>query len=226
MSHSETVVAERFLDAAEACYARYGLAKTSMDDVGREAGASRATLYRHFKSRDELLLAALTREARLVATEAAAYLGKNFDSVDAYLVEGLLFCLRELPKRPLLGTLFTRDGLGNTSRIVLTSEEMLAIGVAVLRPMFEPAQQQGLLRDNVRIEVIIEWILHLLASYLLAPSRVATTEDQMRDLLNAMLLPAVLAPRVLAPRVLAPGTTPRKTTKPRKKTTPRKRTKE
>ena len=193
MSHQPVLPTERFLDAAEACYARVGLAKTSMEDVGREAGASRATLYRYFGNRDELLLAALTRQARRLAAEAEVYLSRNFDSVGDYLVEGLLFCLREIPARPLIGTLFTRNGLGAASRIALTSEEMLAIGVEVLRPMFEPARERGLLRETVRIEATIEWILHILASYLMAPSRVATSEDEMRRLLRAMLLPAVLA---------------------------------
>jgi AcrR family transcriptional regulator len=194
MSQQSTLPTEKFLDAAEACYARVGLAKTSMDDVGREAGASRATLYRYFANRDELLRAALIRQARQLADEAGVYLARNCDSVEDHIVEGLLFALREIPKRPLLGDLFTKDGLGAASRIVLTSEEMLGIGIEVLRPIFEPAREQGLLREPVRIEGTIEWILHILASYLLAPSRVATTEDEMRELLRAMLLPAVLAP--------------------------------
>ena len=197
MSQQSTLPTEKFLDAAEACYARVGLAKTSMDDVGREAGASRATLYRYFANRDELLRAALIRQARQLADEAGEYLVHNYDSVEDYMVEGLLFALREIPNRPLLGDLFTKDGLGAASRIVLTSEEMLGIGIEVLRPIFEPAREQGLLRETVRLEGAIEWILHILASYLLAPSRVATTEDEMRELLRAMLLPAVLAPAAI-----------------------------
>ena len=197
MSEQSTLPTEKFLDAAEACYARVGLAKTSMDDVGREAGASRATLYRYFANRDELLRAALIRQARQLADEAGEYLVHNCDSVEDHMVEGLLFALREIPNRPLLGDLFTKDGLGAASRIVLTSEEMLGIGIEVLRPIFEPARAQGLLRETVRLEGAIEWILHILASYLLAPSRVATTEDEMRELLRAMLLPAVLAPAAI-----------------------------
>jgi AcrR family transcriptional regulator len=190
----ELPASEKFLDAAEACYARVGLSKTSMEDVGREAGASRATLYRHYSNRDELLLATLTRRARRLAAEAQVYLSREFTTVDDYLVEGLLFCLREIPACPILGILFTREGLGSASRLALTSEELNTIGIEVLRPMFEPAYEHGLLRDNVRIEVIMEWILHVLASYLLAPSRVADTEEKMRGMLRSMLLPAVLAP--------------------------------
>ena len=40
---------ERLLDAAASCYARFGLAKTTAEDVAREAGVSRATLYNKLK---------------------------------------------------------------------------------------------------------------------------------------------------------------------------------
>ncbi len=39
---------ERVLDAVVACAGRWGIAKTTVDDVAREAGVSRATVYRLF----------------------------------------------------------------------------------------------------------------------------------------------------------------------------------
>lgn len=50
------------VDAAAVCYARRGVARTTMDDVAREAGHGRATLYRHFRSRHDLGLAVLAQE--------------------------------------------------------------------------------------------------------------------------------------------------------------------
>jgi len=40
--------AARVLDAALTCVGRVGLAKTTLDDVAREAGCARATVYRYF----------------------------------------------------------------------------------------------------------------------------------------------------------------------------------
>src|SRR5450432_3664491 len=57
-----TVPPDRILDAALACIARVGVAKTTLDDVAREAGCARATVYRCFPGRDALLGAALDRE--------------------------------------------------------------------------------------------------------------------------------------------------------------------
>ena len=51
---------------------------------------------------------------------------------------------------------------------------------------------QGLLRDDVDPEMLIEWLLRMLWTYLNAPSQVATDEDGMRRLFRMMLIPAVL----------------------------------
>jgi AcrR family transcriptional regulator len=173
---------ERLLDAAASCYARFGLAKTTAEDVAREAGISRATLYRHFKNRDELLLAVVAREASRLAAEAEVYL-QRFDDVGSWIVEGMLFCFDELPRRPLLAMLLGPEDVGRASRLVLKD---------ILRPIFEPAQRAGLLQESVELDALMEWVLRILMSYLTVPSHLAATEGEMRHLLQVMMLPAVL----------------------------------
>src|SRR4051794_25435160 len=41
-------LADRILDATLRCVARWGMAKTTLDDVAREAGCARASIYRAF----------------------------------------------------------------------------------------------------------------------------------------------------------------------------------
>jgi AcrR family transcriptional regulator len=74
---SSTVAApsteQRLLEATLVCLARHGIAKTTLDDVAREAGVSRATLYRYFPGKQALLTAAVATEAaRMVAAIDAA----------------------------------------------------------------------------------------------------------------------------------------------------------
>ncbi|MGZ4705878.1 MAG: TetR/AcrR family transcriptional regulator, partial [Acidimicrobiales bacterium] len=45
---ADNELADRILEAALRCVARWGLIKTTVDDVAREAGCSRATIYRAF----------------------------------------------------------------------------------------------------------------------------------------------------------------------------------
>ncbi len=56
MERGDRPVRERILEGTYACVARWGLGKTTVEDAAREAGVSRATLYRYFPGgRDELI---------------------------------------------------------------------------------------------------------------------------------------------------------------------------
>ncbi len=183
---------ERILDAAESCLARFGLAKTTIEDVAREAQLSRATLYRQFGNRDGLLLAVATRDAERTASAAELFL-QDFEDVGSWIVEGMLFCLREIPKRPVLSQFLAPQEFGVASRLILTSERMLDIGNEILRPMFEPARREGLLQEDLELDSLMEWVLRILMSYLAVPGPSTRTEEDLRQLFRGMLLPAVLA---------------------------------
>ncbi|MDQ3757030.1 MAG: TetR/AcrR family transcriptional regulator, partial [Actinomycetota bacterium] len=52
---------QRVREAALRCIARWGMAKTTLDDVAREAGISRATVYRLFPGGKDGLMEAVAR---------------------------------------------------------------------------------------------------------------------------------------------------------------------
>ncbi|MDQ1431551.1 MAG: hypothetical protein QOF40_2153 [Actinomycetota bacterium] len=66
-------VEARAVQALLVCVARFGLAKTTLDDVAREARCSRATLYRYFDGKPELV-------RRTVAAEHARVTGLVVDA--------------------------------------------------------------------------------------------------------------------------------------------------
>jgi AcrR family transcriptional regulator len=184
-------VRERLLDSAEGCLEQFGPQKTSMEDVARAAGMSRATVYRYFENRDALLLGVASRQASALASEAISYLSR-FNTISDWLVEGLLFTLREMPNRPVFASLVTSLDSRASGSLLLGSTGLVQIGVNVLQPMFANAKEQGLLRDDIDPEMLIEWLLRMLWTYLNAPSQVATDEEGMRKLFRMMLIPAVL----------------------------------
>ena len=179
------------MDAAERCLERFGAQKASMENVASAGGMSRATVYRYFENRDALLLGVASRQAANLATEAVAFLAQ-FNTISDWLVEGCLFTLREIPTRPVFASLVTSLDSSAASKLLLGSSGMIQIGVQVLRPMFANAKQQGLLRDDIDNDMLIEWLLRMLWTYLNTPSQVATDEDSMRTLFHMMLIPAVL----------------------------------
>jgi len=184
-------VQQRLLDAAEACFEQFGLAKTTMEDVARSAGMSRATVYRYFTNRDELLMGVVEREARCTSVVIKERL-RGIRNPGEYIVEGIVQSLAEIPKRPALAMPFGADVVGVTSRLVLNSERLANIALELILPVIEPAQKKGLLREHIDVNLMIEWIFRIIASYLTVPSSSARTEKEMRALLRTFLLPALL----------------------------------
>ncbi len=80
----------RIADAATQCVARRGVTKTTLDDVAREAGCSRATVYRTFPGGKEEVIAAVvdTEVARLFSSIAVAMGGA--DDLEDAVVAGIV----------------------------------------------------------------------------------------------------------------------------------------
>ncbi|CAN5669514.1 hypothetical protein BH20ACT2_BH20ACT2_05210 [soil metagenome] len=95
-------VAERLLDAAVELVGRHGVARTTVGDVARQAGSSRATLYRCFPGGKEALLTAVA------ARELGRFLAAVTERVDAAatledaLAAGLSGAARHLSDHHLL----------------------------------------------------------------------------------------------------------------------------
>ena len=60
---------ERLLDVATTLLVRWGYRKTTIDDVAREAGVGKGTIYLHWKDKNELFRAAIWREQQRYSEE-------------------------------------------------------------------------------------------------------------------------------------------------------------
>lgn len=54
MSETENTKHDAILDAAATLFRRYGYRRTSMEDIAKETGVSRPSLYSYFKNKDEV----------------------------------------------------------------------------------------------------------------------------------------------------------------------------
>ena len=79
---------EQIADAARTLFARYGYRRTSMDDIAREAGVAKATLYLHFSGKEDVFRTMMARTRRIVEArfaEAEAKQGPFRDRLAAML---------------------------------------------------------------------------------------------------------------------------------------------
>lgn len=65
---------DAILEAARRRFLRFGPRKTTVDEVAREAGCSRTTLYAHFRNKEDLYRSLLEQDAEAFIREASAAL--------------------------------------------------------------------------------------------------------------------------------------------------------
>src|SRR6201990_276244 len=108
---------ERILAAAERCIDRHGIRKTTMDDVAREVGLSRPSVYRYFADRDDLLIELITRHARALLDRARKSIARQ-SSLPDQIVETILYTAAHARRDPLTRHLLDPDGTSLGRRMV------------------------------------------------------------------------------------------------------------
>jgi len=179
---------EATLDAAAACYLRLGVAKTTASDIAREAGFSRATLYRRFGSHEAIFLAVLTRESEAMASEAQEHLD-GFDDPAERLIEGMLFSIGQIHSRPVHAAVFGGDSAAWAAGQAFQEEALRRIGDAGLRPTLAPALADGSLSEDDLAD-LVDWILRILISFTAVPGDGGRSTVDIRRQLTSWFLPA------------------------------------
>lgn len=179
---------ERLLDAARTCYARQGIAKTTMADIASEAKVTRRTVYRYFASHQQILNGVVHREAYQFWTRLHGYLS-TAETFDDYLVEALIYTLKHAPETPTHRFLFDQSILPVVHEMYLSNEEMLRLAADNLRPVYERLAPGG----KLDLLMVTEWFNRVVVSYLATPSPFFHSEEELRDLFRTMLSPALRA---------------------------------
>ncbi len=99
--------AQRILDAAAALILRWGYQKTTLDDVAKQAGVAKGTLYLHWNTREELFAALIKREKLELAEDLKQRIVADPEGAT---LRGLLkHSALALMQRPLLKAILLRD---------------------------------------------------------------------------------------------------------------------
>lgn len=190
---------ERLIDAAEGCLEKYGVNKTTVADVASAANVSRATVYRYFKDRDELVLAVLAREA----DEFLLKMKRKFTingPLDDQLVNGIYFMLDGARSDPKLALLFAPEVLGLTVSIRGGFDLLFERASWALRPVLEHATKSGQLRKGITVDETVEWLLRIVLSLLTVRSDTLQTKPQVSAFVRRFVVPSLMPENSLAPQ--------------------------
>jgi len=151
---------ERLFEAAYACVARFGLAKTTVEDVAREAGLSRATVYRYFPhGRDQLVGEVVAWEANRFFMRLIAAVAHHADLADL-LEATLLFARRAVEDHEVLQKILETE----PDRLLpaLTTESGRLI--ALIKQFLVLAMQRAQLREGLDVDAASDYLARMVLS--------------------------------------------------------------
>lgn len=185
-----TAPRQRVIDATLRCIARWGLAKTTFDDVAREAGCSRATVYRLFPGGKDALVEAV----------AASEIGRFFAALDArlhetetledLLVAGITEAARAIERHQALQFLLAHEPEAVLPHFAFRSgDAVLATARAFAAPYLARHLPAG------EAPQAAEWVARIVLSYTSCPADTVDLADEasVRRLVRSFVLPGLVS---------------------------------
>ncbi len=175
------------------CSWEFGLRRTTMEDVASRAGIGRATAYRRFADKDQLIQVVILRECQQQLAMIEGDL-KNVDGGLERVLESFVLAVTRAHRHPLLKRLLTSEP--ETILPLLTQRlwQMMGFFRIYLAALLQVEQDNGEIRRQP-MEPLAELMLRLMQSMVLSPdgllnpADVASVRRVANDYLRPLLTP-------------------------------------
>lgn len=174
------------LDAAANCFARYGVRRTSVQDVAKQLGVNRTTIYRQVGNIEQLAsLLAIRETHRILATLPRLV---SWPIGPQAVVDMMATLVAEAQAHPVLAKMLAdeRDLVG----ALLTGDAPQLLGriATALAPLIGMAMRTGHIAERDPA-LVAEWLARIGGSLILVER-----SDGVREFLAELLVPALTPP--------------------------------
>jgi AcrR family transcriptional regulator len=191
---------ECILVAAARAFARFGLKKASVEEIAKEAGVAKGTIYLAAESKEDLFYQALHREVRAWTGELSKLVDPRRNA-DDLLREIALAGLQYMNDRPLV-----RDLLYGTHHLMMPEwvdrlDELRALGRANLLEILRLGVKQGRFRAELDVDEVAKILQDVALSTYLVPDRGDQRDERIAKRLLAahdLIMHGLLSPSVAA----------------------------
>ncbi|MBD0022480.1 TetR family transcriptional regulator [Gordonia pseudamarae] len=181
----------RILNAAIASVERHGVSKTTLADVANELGVTRQTVYRYFKSVNDMLAAVAQAGADDFLDRMRRDLA-HVSTVDDAIIETILYCLNRLPDEPSMGLLL-RAGQTELFTREATSESGISLGAQMLGRLPVAWADNGY--DDEAMAGLAELVMRVFLSLLQYPTTPPRSDAELREFIGRWVCPPARVPR-------------------------------
>lgn len=184
------------LDAAVRCIRRYSVRKVAVEDIAREAGISRRTLYRLYPGRQAIMSAIVLDRLTSIATGVKAAL-KGCDTFEDAIVLGTVETIRLARADRIFEALVEED---HTLTIDPDPSEPDApirnLSKSIWINVFRKARAQGLLRAHIDDQEAMDWLIEV---HRLLDLRDDLSDATIEQMVRKFVLPSLMPDDAPAP---------------------------
>ncbi len=119
----DQAVKEDILGSAERVFQKWGLNKTTMEDIASEAQKGKSTLYYYFKSKEEIFEAVITRQIEqllMSAKKSVEHVSSSKEKLKLYVISSL----KEIHKFGMVFSIVRDEIKGNRSYVDKISQKI------------------------------------------------------------------------------------------------------
>lgn len=174
----------QILNVAAKCFKRFGVRRTRLEDIAKEAGVSRPLLYKIYGSRQVLMEILIAREVEEIINDQATYIA-SYSSFAEAIVEGSVRGIERSRKAKLLSDLMANNTALQMPDLVLDDRKPFkAIAMRIWQPVFEMGRASGEVSAALTNDDLFEWLMSVHYMFLL---RNELSADRIRRLLGLFL---------------------------------------
>ena len=192
---------ERVLEGALVCVGRYGLARTTVDDVAQASGVSRATIYRHFPGGRKQIV------ADTVAWETSRFFARLGEAVAGapdlciLLEDALAFARKALADHVVFQRVVETEPERLLPLITVEANRILPMIGAFLVPFLERERAGGRLREGADTGRTADFLARMVLSCIGSPGMYDFEDPaEIRVLVREQLLAGILAGGAILPQ--------------------------
>jgi AcrR family transcriptional regulator len=179
--------ANRILDAASALILRWGYDKTTIDDIAKQAGVAKGTIYLHWKTREDLFESLMRRETVLLEDDLKQRIAA--DPAGSTLCGIYKHSALALVQRPLLKAFILRD-MDVIGKLALGEQSTVAYAerMAGFQTYLEFLRERGLIRTDLSLRAEVYVVSAVFYGFFLvaplAPPDIAPSDEELAELIG------------------------------------------
>ncbi len=178
--------AQRILAAAAELVRRWGYGKTTIDDIARQAGVAKGTIYLHWKTREDLFKALMLSEEQALADDIKRRVEN--DPQGATLHGVIKHTILAILKNPLMKAAFMGDTdmLGEIARMKYGTNRYQE-RLLNFTTYFEVLRNQGIIRSDLSPKAEIYMLSAISTGFLLVdpllPNEFKLSDEEVAEML-------------------------------------------